>query len=106
MIVYVVFRRDYQHKKGELMGMLIERRRDLRGKTRLESGLKWAKFAFGHLVEDKKDIFVIPKELEVEEDAKSLLYKGVFTKEEFLEVMEVVNRKVKIKKKREKNFLA
>ena len=26
MIVYVVFCKDYEHRKGELMGMLVERR--------------------------------------------------------------------------------
>jgi hypothetical protein len=68
MIVYVVFRKDYEHRKGELMGMLVERRKNMRGKTPLESGLRWAKLAFGHLVKDKKDIFVFPKEMKISED--------------------------------------
>jgi hypothetical protein len=33
MIVYVVFCKDYEHRKGELMGMLVERRKDTRGET-------------------------------------------------------------------------
>jgi hypothetical protein len=40
MIAYKVFYKNYDLKKGELMGMLIERRKDLRGKTQIESGLR------------------------------------------------------------------
>jgi len=49
MIVYVVFRKDYEHRKGELLGMLVERRNDTRGLTQWESGLKWARgfWSFG-----------------------------------------------------------
>jgi len=98
MIVYVVFRKDYEHKKGELMGMLVERRKDMRGMTLWESGLKWARLAFGHLVKDKKDIFVFPKEMKISEDKRLLVEKGVFTKEEFLKVMELINQEMKNKK--------
>jgi len=38
MTVYVVFCKDYEHKRGELMGMLVERRKDVRGQTQWESG--------------------------------------------------------------------
>jgi len=31
MIVYKVFYKNYELKKGDLIGMLIERRKDLRG---------------------------------------------------------------------------
>jgi len=41
MIVYKVFSKDYEHEKLTLLGMLAERRGDLRGKTRLEAGLTW-----------------------------------------------------------------
>jgi hypothetical protein len=95
MVVYVVFCKDYEHKKGELMGMLVERRKELRGKTQLESGLKWARWAFGHMVKDKKDIFVFPKELEVGEENRLLVEKGLFTKEEFLEVMKSLGQEIK-----------
>jgi hypothetical protein len=99
MIVYVVFRKDYKHRKGELMGMLVDRRKDMRGKTPLESGLRWAKLAFGHLVKDKKDIFVFPKELKISEDKRVLVGKGVFTKEEFLEVVRMMGQEVKRKRR-------
>jgi len=97
MIVYVVFRKDYEHKKGELMGMLVERRNDTRGLTQWDSGLKWARSAFGHLVKDKRDIFVFPKELKISEDKELLVEKGVFTKEEFLEVMKKIDQEMEMK---------
>jgi hypothetical protein len=99
MIVYVVFHKDYAHKKGELMGVLVERRKDMRGKTQLESGLRWARWAFGHLVKDKRDIFVFPKELKISEDKMLLVGKGVFTKEEFLEVMKKIDQEMETKEK-------
>ena len=97
MIVYVVFRKDYEHKKGELMGILVERRNDTRGLTQWDSGLKWARSAFGHLVKDKRDIFVFPKELKISEDKELLVEKGVFTKEEFLEVMKKIDQEMEMK---------
>ena len=60
MIVYKVFCKNYALRKGELMGMLIERRKDLRERSKVESGLRWAKFTFGGMVKDKESIFVIP----------------------------------------------
>ena len=97
MMVYVVFCKDYEHKKGELMGVLVERRKDMRGKTQLESGLRWARLAFGHLVKDKKDIFVFPKEMKIGEEKNLLVEKGLFTKEEFLEVMKTIDKDMKLK---------
>ena len=96
MIVYVVFCKDYEHLKGELMGMLVERMKDTRGETQWWSGAKWARQAFGHLVKDKKDIYVFPKELEMTNDDERLLVdKGVFTKEEFLEVQTRIGQEMK-----------
>jgi hypothetical protein len=95
MIVYVVFRKDYEHRKGELMGMLVDRRKDTRGVSVWESGLTWARQAFGHLVKDKRDIFVMPKELKISEDKMLLVEKGIFTKEEFLEVMMRIGQEMK-----------
>jgi len=97
MMIYVVFRKDYEHRKGELMGMLVERRKDMRGKTRLEAGLRWARWAFGHMVKDKKDIFVHPQEIQIGEENRLLVEKGLFTKEEFLEVMKTIGQEMKIK---------
>ena len=96
MIVYVVFYKDFEHKTGELMGMLVERRNDLRGQTLWETGVKWARQAFGHLVKDKKNIFVFPKEMEIN-DERLLVEKGIFTKEEFLEMVRKVNQGMKRK---------
>jgi hypothetical protein len=67
MIVYKVFRKDDGLKKDDLIGVLAERRKDLRGKTEFESGMRWARFFFTGLVRDKQAIFVVPKELEVRE---------------------------------------
>lgn len=64
MTVYKVFYKDCYRKKIVLLGTLTERRKDLRGMTQLESGLKWAKFAFGDQVKDIKRIIVVPKEVE------------------------------------------
>jgi hypothetical protein len=63
MIIYKVFYKNYELKKGELMGALKERRKNLRGKTMVETGLRWAKLTFGQLIKDKHAIFVVPKEL-------------------------------------------
>jgi len=94
MIVYEVFCKDYEHRKGELMGMLVERRKDMRGQTQWESGTKWARQAFGHLVKDKKDIFVHPKEMKIDDDKGWLVEKGIFSKEEFLEVMKTIGQEI------------
>ena len=99
MVVYVVFCKDFEHRKGELMGMLVERRNDMRGQTQWESGLKWARLAFGHLVKDKKDIFVFPKEMEINDDKGLLVEKGIFSKEEFLEVTNMIDRDMKKERK-------
>jgi hypothetical protein len=64
MIIYKVFYKNYDLKKGELMGALTERRKNLRGKTKVESGLKWAKSEFGQIVKDKNAIFVVPREFD------------------------------------------
>ncbi|MGZ3493711.1 MAG: hypothetical protein ACXU9L_09170 [Thermodesulfobacteriota bacterium] len=90
MIVYEVFCKDYKHRKGELMGMLVERRKDMRGQSQWESGTKWARQAFGHLVKDKKDLFVYPKEMRIDDDKGLLVEKAIFSKEEFLEAIKTI----------------
>ena len=94
MIVYIVFCKEYEHKKGELMGMLVERRKDMRGETQWKSGTKWARQAFGHLVKDKKDIYVYPKEWGIDDDKGLLVEKGIFSKEEFLELMKTIDQEI------------
>ena len=99
MMVYVVFCKDYEHRRGELMGMLVERRKDTRGENQWESGAKWARQAFGHLVKNKRDIFVFPKEMEINDDKGLLVEKGIYSKEEFLEVMKTIEQEINRKGK-------
>ena len=63
MTEYRVFYKDCYRKKIVLLGKLTERRKGLRGMSPLESGLKWAKSAFGNQVKDVKRIVVVPKEV-------------------------------------------
>jgi uncharacterized protein YqgQ len=67
----------------------------MRGQTQWESGLKWARLAFGHLVKDKKDIFVFPKEMEINDDKGLLVEKGIFNKEEYLKIMNMIDQEMK-----------
>lgn len=85
MIIYKVFYKNYEIKKGELLAALTERRRDSRGKSQLESGLRWAKSMFGQMVKDKNAIFVVPHELSWKEDSIVPVERILFTKEEFWE---------------------
>jgi hypothetical protein len=62
MIIYKVLLKDYGLQQGELLGAMAERRKDLRGKSKLESGLKWARLVFGQMARDKQAIFVVPQE--------------------------------------------
>jgi hypothetical protein len=86
-VVYKVFYKNYDLKKGQLMGVLIERRKDLRGKSRIESGLRWAKLTFGHLVKNKQMIFVVPDEMNLGTEAIVFLEKGILTNKEFWELV-------------------
>ena len=59
MIIYNVHYRDYKNKKTEIVGTLMERRKDpRRGSTLIQSALKWAKIEFGQLVKDANAIFI------------------------------------------------
>ncbi len=99
MIIYKVFSKDYEHEKVTLLGMLAERRGDLRGKTRLESGLTWARLTFGDLAKDKESIFVVPKELEAGHATRVLMKRTIFYKDELLDMVDplVVSRKKQIR---------
>ena len=103
MVVYKVFYKNYELKKGELVGMLIERRKDLRGRTRLESGLRWARLTFGRKVKDEKAIFVVPDELKPRSDTERLMEKGVFTRLELLGMVRPIDQE--IKKRRNENCI-
>jgi general secretion pathway protein A len=98
MIVYKVFSKDYEHEKVTLLGMLAERRRNLRGKTRLEAGLTWARLTFGGSAKDKESIFVVPKELEAGHATRVLMKRTIFYKDELLDMVDplVFSRKKQI----------
>lgn len=68
-ITYKVLYKNHKLKKGDLIGVLVERRKDLRGKNGLESGLDWAKSMFGETVKDKQLIFVVPDEPKTKKDS-------------------------------------
>jgi hypothetical protein len=95
MVVYKVFYKNFELKKGEFVGMLIERRKDMRGKTQIESAMRWAKLAFGRMVKDEKTIFVVPKELKLGINTRSIIEKGIFTKEEILGMGKLVDQELK-----------
>jgi hypothetical protein len=82
MLVYKVFCKNYELKKGEFMGMLVERRKDLRGKTQVESGLRWARLTFGRMMKDERTIFVIPNDLKLEDNTQRVIEKGGLTQGE------------------------
>ena len=95
MLVYKVFYKNFELKKGEFMGMLIERRKDLRGKTQIESAMRWAKLAFGQMLKDEKTIFVVPNELKLAINTKWIVEKGIFTKEEIMGMAKLVDQELK-----------
>jgi len=88
MIIYKVLRKNYELRKGELMGALVERRKDLRGKSQLESGLRWARLVFGQTMRDRHALFVIPAELNRKDNTIIPVGEMVLTDEEFLWMME------------------
>jgi hypothetical protein len=93
MLVYKVFYKNFELKKGEFMGMLIERRKDLRGRSQIESAMKWARLAFGRMVKDEKTIFVVPNELKLPINTQWIIEKGIFTKEEIMGMSKLVDQK-------------
>ncbi len=98
MVVYKVFYKNYELKKGEFLGVLVERRKNLRGKTQLESGLRWARLTFGHGVRDQRAIFIVPDELKPNGDTKRILEKGVFTRLDLLGAVKPIDQEMKVKR--------
>ena len=92
MVVYKVFEKNYKLKKGEFMGMLMERRSRPRGLTQVESGLRWAKVTLGRRVKDKNAVFVVPCELNPGSDPQGLMEKLLFTKEELFGAMKLADQ--------------
>ena len=59
MIIYNVHYQDYKSKSKEMIGALVERRKDPKRRfTLIQSALKWAKIEFGQLVKDANAIFI------------------------------------------------
>ena len=71
VITYKVLYKNYKLKKGEVMGVLVVRKKNLRGQSLFESGLKWAKSMFGQEVNDEHAIFVVPHESKSKKDSYS-----------------------------------
>jgi hypothetical protein len=67
LIVYKVFYKDYQKKACRFIGELRERRKDLRGMTHTQAGLKWARLQFGESVRDRQALLVVTRNLASEE---------------------------------------
>ena len=61
MIIYKVFSKNCGNRRCQLISVLQERRKDLRGKSHLESGLRLARFVLGDLVINNRFIVVVPK---------------------------------------------
>ncbi len=100
MVVYKVFYKNYELKKGELMGFLVERRKTLRGRSQLESGLRWARLTFGRTVRDERAIFVVPDELRPGGDTEQILEKGIFTRLDLLGMVKPLDQELKKSKER------
>ncbi len=98
MVAYKVFCKNYELKKGEFMGMLIEGRKDMKGKTQIESGLRWARLTFGRTVKDQGAIFIVPNDLKMGSDTQWLIEKGVLTKQELLGMVELIDQEMKRKR--------
>ncbi len=88
MIVYKVFSKDYKHEKVTLQGMLVERRKDLRGKNQLDAGLTWAKLTFSRSAKDEESIFIVPKELQAGVVTSVLMKRTIFYKDELLDLID------------------
>ena len=91
MLIYKVFYKNYDLRKGDFIGALIERRGNLRGKSRVETGLRWAKLTFGQKVRDRHAIFVVPHESNLKNVPIAPVTKFVFTKEELYGMMKGVS---------------
>jgi type II secretory pathway predicted ATPase ExeA len=97
MIVYKVFSRDDENERVTLLGLLAERRRDLRGKTRTEAGLTWARLTFGDSTKERESIFVVPREFEAGHATKILAKRTIFYKDELLEMLDPLAPSQKIR---------
>ncbi len=97
MIIYKIFYKNYDLRKGDLIGALIERRKTLRGKSRVESGLRWARLTFGQMVKDRHAIFVVPHESNLKNNPIAPVKNVIFTKEEFWRMMKGVGQEIESK---------
>jgi hypothetical protein len=94
MIIYKVLYKNYDLRKGDIIGALLERRRNLRGKSRVETGLRWARLTFGQMVKDRHAIFVVPQESNLKNSPITPVKKFVFTKEELWGMMKGIGQEI------------
>jgi hypothetical protein len=69
LIVYKVFYKDYRKKACRFVGELRERRKDLRGMTLTQAGLKWARLLFGESVRDRQALLIVTRSVASDEMA-------------------------------------
>jgi hypothetical protein len=94
MVIYKIFYKNYDLRKGDFIGALLERRKDLRGKSRIESGLRWARLTFGQMVKDRHAIFVVPRETHLKNNPVAPVKKVIFTKEELWGMIKGVGQEI------------
>jgi hypothetical protein len=68
MVVYKVYRKDYQRRQCQFIGCLPERRMSLRGITSFGTVLRWARATFVDLPKDTRLILVVPQEMNHKKD--------------------------------------
>ena len=106
MIIYKIFYKNYDLRRGDFIGALLERRKDLRGKGRVESGLRWARLTFGQMVKDRHAIFVVPHESNLKNNPVAPVKKVMFTKEELWGMMKGVGQQIISKGDKVRNTLS
>jgi len=88
------FIRILSSRKAKFVGMLIERRKELRGMTRVGPGLRSGRLTFGGMVRNEKSIFVMPNELDLGNHVRWVVEKGVLTKEGLLGMAKKTGRRL------------
>jgi hypothetical protein len=69
LVVYRVFYKDYQRKACTFVAELRERRKNLRGMTHSQTGLKWARLLFGETVRDRQALLVVTRNLNPQDES-------------------------------------
>jgi hypothetical protein len=106
MVIYKIFYKNYDLRKGDFIGALLERRKDLRGKSRIESGLRWARLTFGQMVKDRHAIFVVPHESNLKNNPIAPVKKVIFTREELWGMMKGIGQEIMGKGDEDRNTVS